>query len=248
MSQLELKHNRETIIILRLVQTVPARAVTLVIAIRKQQQSGTMSGKSTLIILLNVICAATTGEPSLASAAYISVAAQLCYYVEAHIQDLNTASFTCNDCYIAGYARPAQSAKYPVLPAAFSAVSVLDVDKLGPMVPQSFMGFSHEYPNVEDMIDIPQYVDVIKLLQSYGSGPLSLRIGGGSTDMQKTVPGPAVWDSLSKLHKATGMTYILGLNFYDQNVELAKNQMDAARKGLPEGSIQSFEIGNEVSS
>lgn len=166
---------------------------------------------------------------------------------KAHIQALNTASFTWKDCDIAGYARPAQSAKYPVLPAAFSAVSVLDVDKLGPMVPQSFMGFSHEWPNVEEMTDIPQYVDVIKLLQSYGSGPLSLRIGGGSTDMQKTVPGPAVWDSLSKLHKATGMTYILGLNFFDQNVELARNQMDAARKGLPEGSIQSFEIGNEVS-
>jgi hypothetical protein len=108
------------------------------------------------------------------------------------------------------------------------------------------MGFSHEWPYVEEMNDIPQYVDVIKLLQSYGSGPLSLRIGGGSTDMQKTVPGPAVWDALSKLHKATGMTFILGLNFFDQDVNLAKGQMDAAKKGLPVGSIQSFEIGNEV--
>lgn len=133
------------------------------------------------------------------------------------------------------------------MPASFSAVSVLDVDKLGPIIPQSFMGMSHEWPYVEEMADIPQFTDVIKLLQSYGSGPLSLRIGGGSTDSQKTVPGPAVWEALSKLHKATGMTFILGLNFYDQNVELAKNQMDAARKGLPEGSIQSFEIGNEVS-
>lgn len=114
------------------------------------------------------------------------------------------------------------------------------------MIAQSFMGLSHEWPYIEEMYDIPQYVDIIKLLQSYGSGPLSLRIGGGSTDMQKTVPGPAVWDALSKLHKATGMTYILGLNFYNQDVTLAKNQMDAAKKGLPEGSIQSFEIGNEV--
>lgn len=108
------------------------------------------------------------------------------------------------------------------------------------------MGFSHEWPNVEEMFDIPQYVDVIKFLQSYGSGPLSLRIGGGSTDLQKTVPGPAVWDALTKLHKATGMQYILGLNFFDQDVTLARNQMDAARKGLPADSIRSFEIGNEV--
>jgi hypothetical protein len=42
------------------------------------------------------------------------------------------------------------------------------------------------------------------------------------------------------------MTFILGLNFFDQDVNLAKGQMDAAKKGLPEGSIQSFEIGNEV--
>jgi len=132
------------------------------------------------------------------------------------------------------------------MPAAFSAVSVLDVDKPGPIIPQSFMGFSHEWPNVEEMFDIPQYVDVIKFLQSYGSGPLSLRIGGGSTDLQKTVPGPAVWDALTKLHKATGMQYILGLNFFDQDVTLARNQMDAARKGLPADSIRSFEIGNEV--
>lgn len=116
------------------------------------------------------------------------------------------------------------------------------------MIPQSFMGFSHEWPNVEEMYDIPQYVDVIKLLQSYGSGPLSLRIGGGSTDLLKTVPGPAVWSALSKLHKDTGMQYILGLNFYDQDITLAKNQMDAAKGGLPASAIQSFEIGNEVRS
>jgi hypothetical protein len=144
----------------------------------------------------------------------------------------------------AGYAKTSQGPASQS--AAISAVSVLDVDKLGPIIPQSFMGFSHEWPYVEEMHDIPQYVDVIKLLQSYGSGPLSLRIGGGSTDMQKTVPGPAVWEALSKLHKATGMTFILGLNFFDQDVNLARGQMDAARKGLPEGSIQSFEIGNEV--
>jgi hypothetical protein len=132
------------------------------------------------------------------------------------------------------------------MPAAFSAVSVLDVDKLGPVIPQSFMGLSHEWPQIEELAIQPQYTDVIKLLQSYGSGPLSLRVGGGSTDHQKTVPGPAVWNALSKIHQDTGMKYIIGLNFYDQDTTLAKNQMDAAKKGLPAQAIQSFEIGNEV--
>jgi hypothetical protein len=148
--------------------------------------------------------------------------------------------------YVAAVDARRSQKTYPIMPAAFSAVSVLDVDKVGPLIPQSFMGLSHEWPYIEEITDIPQYTDVIKLLQSYGSGPLSLRVGGGSTDHQKTVPGPAVWNALSKLHQETGMKYIIGLNFFEQDTNLAKNQMDAAKKGLPAQAIQSFEIGNEV--
>eukprot|EP00878_Enallax_costatus_P017264 GHUV01018129.1.p1 GENE.GHUV01018129.1~~GHUV01018129.1.p1 ORF type:complete len:450 (+),score=80.81 GHUV01018129.1:440-1789(+) len=83
------------------------------------------------------------------------------------------------------------------------------------------------------------------MLQSFGSGPLVLRVGGGSTDKQVTVPEPRVWQALSKLHEATGMKFILGLNFFYNNVALARAQMDAAKAGLPQGSIMSFEIGNE---
>jgi hypothetical protein len=103
-----------------------------------------------------------------------------------------------------------------------------------------------EWPYVEELWDIPQYVDVIKRLQSYGSGPLVLRVGGGSTDKLVTVPEPHVWEALSKLYRATGMRFILGLNLFNNDIGLARRQMDAALKGLPEGSIISFEIGNEV--
>lgn len=108
------------------------------------------------------------------------------------------------------------------------------------------MGFSHEWPYVEELYTIPQYTEVIKLLQSYGSGPLVLRIGGGSTDKLITVPGQEVWDALSKLHKEVGMRYIVGLNFLKNDQDLSRRQMDAAINGLPKGSIMSFEIGNEV--
>jgi hypothetical protein len=36
------------------------------------------------------------------------------------------------------------------------------------------------------------------------AGPLVLRIGGGSTDIQRQVPGPAVWETLRRLHKEAG--------------------------------------------
>lgn len=42
------------------------------------------------------------------------------------------------------------------------------------------------------------------------------------------------------------MTYIIGLNFYAGDTDLARRQMDAALKGLPAEAILSFEIGNEV--
>jgi hypothetical protein len=77
---------------------------------------------------------------------------------------------------------------------------------------------------------------------------LVLRVGGGSTDKLLTVPGPEVWQPLSKLHAATGMKFILGLNFVQNDVTLARKQMDAAKAGLPAKSIISFEIGNEVRS
>lgn len=112
-------------------------------------------------------------------------------------------------------------------------------------VPQSFMGISHEWPHVEEMADQPKYADMLKYLSSFGGGPLSIRIGGGSTDMLSTVPGPEVWSSLKRLHEATGAKFIIGVNLEDGDPELAAKQMAAAKAALPAAAIESFEIGNE---
>jgi hypothetical protein len=45
----------------------------------------------------------------------------------------------------------------------------------------------------------------------------------------------------------TGAKYILGLTFETGDIELARNQMNKAKRMLPGESIISFEIGNEVS-
>ncbi|KIY91271.1 hypothetical protein MNEG_16693 [Monoraphidium neglectum] len=88
-------------------------------------------------------------------------------------------------------------------------------------------------------------MEILKLLSSYGGGPMIVRVGGGSSDLQTFVPGKNVWDSLNRLHKATGAKYIIGLNFEHGDVDLARRQMRAAKAGLLPGSILTFEIGNE---
>jgi hypothetical protein len=113
-------------------------------------------------------------------------------------------------------------------------------------IPKSFMGMSHEWNHIEEIYDMPEYKDVIQLLNSYGGGPHVMRVGGGSTDLQTTVPGSNVWNSLAALYRETGTRYILGLNFEKGDVELARRQMQAALNGLPADAIISFEIGNEV--
>jgi hypothetical protein len=37
------------------------------------------------------------------------------------------------------------------------------------------------------------------------TGPLVLRIGGGSTDLLKTIPDWRVWDTLRQLHNESGV-------------------------------------------
>eukprot|EP00877_Chromochloris_zofingiensis_P009590 jgi/Chrzof1/4885/Cz15g03040.t1 len=123
----------------------------------------------------------------------------------------------------------------------------LNLKSLGSVIPQSFMGISHEWPHVDEL-NRPEYFDIFKRLQSYGSGPLVLRIGGGSSDLQTFVPPDSVWKALTNLHLQTGILFIIGLNFELGDTNLAKGQMDAAKAGLPANSIIGFEIGNEVRS
>lgn len=59
-------------------------------------------------------------------------------------------------------------------------------------------------------------------------------------------PHGQVWDSLAKLNKGTGAKYIIGVNLEDGDADLALKQAQAALDNLPPGSIETFEVGNEV--
>lgn len=82
-----------------------------------------------------------------------------------HLTSYDLKSFQISNSRL-GTAGLAQQQQAP----AFTTVTMLDIDSPGKTIPQSFMGFSHEWPYVEELYTIPQYMDIIKLLQSFGSG------------------------------------------------------------------------------
>jgi len=61
------------------------------------------------------------------------------------------------------------------------------------------MGISHEWTYIEELNNIPGYKDILKMLASYGSGPLIIRVGGGSTDRMNWVQPDYVYDALKQV-------------------------------------------------
>lgn len=144
-------------------------------------------------------------------------------------------------------AAPTAGAPLYVSPnVSFTSVTEVQLDQPLLEIPQSFLGLSHEWTHVEEINNIPAYKDVINLLTSYGSGPMVMRVGGGSTDKQARVFPSYVYEALAQVHEETGMLFILGLNFEKGDIDLARQQFEIARKYLPPESIITFEIGNEV--
>lgn len=74
----------------------------------------------------------------------------------------------------------------------------------GATIPTDFLGISHEWTNIEELNHGGSYLQLLKDLTAYGSGPLVLRVGGGSTDLQRDVPPESTWQQLEQLHQATG--------------------------------------------
>ncbi len=132
------------------------------------------------------------------------------------------------------------------------------------VIPTSFQGFSMEYGSVLSFTGAEPYGPnlgfdgLVRNLGAFGNGPLSLRIGGGSTDSawwnpnaQKKPEGlqinlsPYFTDSLSRFVNATGVTMILGLNLAYPDHQVPITWATEALKRLPARSIASFELGNE---
>lgn len=91
----------------------------------------------------------------------------------------------------------------PERPAS-TAHTTIDVNSAGTPIPESFLGISHEWDNIEELATTSEYVTLLKDLSAYGTGPLILRVGGSSSDKQTAVSSQTVWDAFKKMNADTG--------------------------------------------
>jgi hypothetical protein len=125
-------------------------------------------------------------------------------------------------------------------------------------VPRSYFGLSTEYwalPLFERRM--PLLERVLSLLHVRGDGPMVLRIGGDSADRAFWDPRlqqmphwaftltPRWLDGARVLVRRLGVRLIMDLNLITDSPAAAARWARAARAGLPRGSIEAFEIGNE---
>jgi len=148
-----------------------------------------------------------------------------------------------------------QKLKVTVLADTVMALASIDPSKPGNAVPPGFLGFSHEWGQAQLLMGNPLigvndiYRQLLSNLMAYGGGPLSIRIGGKTTD--KTLePAYGVVRSFAQLYQdfekqGQGLNFILGVNLGAYNIYRATNQVRAYVGGMPKGSIQAIEIGNE---
>lgn len=87
------------------------------------------------------------------------------------------------------------------------ATVLRDPQSVGSAIPKSFLGISHEWTNVEELNHGGSYLQLLQDLTAYGSGPLVLRVGGGSTDLLAGIPPASTWKALEELHNRTGVSF-----------------------------------------
>jgi hypothetical protein len=134
----------------------------------------------------------------------------------------------------------------------------------GVRVPRSFVGFSFDYPQIPDVMGSSSTgmntagVQMFDNITRYGSGPPTIRIGGGFADEVWWNPnglrpfpngiafdlGPSIIDPLGRFAAATGSRLIMGLNLAHPDHSIARNVMLALRDALG-ARIAAFEVGNE---
>src|SRR5579859_850139 len=138
------------------------------------------------------------------------------------------------------------------------ASASVDPTQPGTTIPARYLGFSHEWSDGPPLMGggallmgapsngtNPIYRQLIQNLLAYGAGPFEVRIGGNSTDSTAEPPGPSVVSPFAQLNSDLGVTFILSVNLGSGNVKLAADQARAYVQGMPPGSLDGIEIGNE---
>jgi hypothetical protein len=136
------------------------------------------------------------------------------------------------------------------------ATAVIDAAHPGNAIPAGFLGFSHEWGQAQLLMGDPAigtnpiYRQLLDNLTAYGGGPISLRIGGNTTD-STALPDASTVSPFAALFKdqrhgnKDGVFFYLGVNLGSNVVDLATRQAKVFVENMPKGSIQAIEIGNE---
>ncbi len=151
-------------------------------------------------------------------------------------------------------ASTARDVTVTVVPSATVGTVEVNPAEPGRAIPAGFLGFSHEWGQAQLLMGAPDnpnqiYRQLIANLEAYGGGPVSLRVGGSSTDSTGQPDAGTVAPFAQMVEDAkrmpSGVSFILGVNFKAGDVALATNQATAYLNAMPGGSVQAIEIGNE---
>jgi hypothetical protein len=80
---------------------------------------------------------------------------------------------------------------------------------------------------------------------SLALGPQYMRVGAYSADRLVAPWNGTVYFALARLHRATGVKFIMGVNQHAEDEAVTQMQVKRSQQLLPPGSIVSFAVGNE---
>ncbi|HTF71870.1 MAG TPA: glycosyl hydrolase family 79 C-terminal domain-containing protein [Edaphobacter sp.] len=122
-------------------------------------------------------------------------------------------------------------------------------------VAADFLGLSMEWCNAQTVLGQASaggadaiFAQYVANLRAYGAGPMSIRIGGNSTDTGGSCSTPTGIQSaqaMNEFARATDAKFSFGVNMASHDLSASKAQAAAYCAGMPSGSIAGFEIGNE---
>jgi hypothetical protein len=136
------------------------------------------------------------------------------------------------------------------LPAGTIATATVTAGSPIVTIPTNFLGFSHEWVSAQQMMGNASlganniYRTLVDTLASSMGGPLSVRIGGGSTDTSTTATSATV-EPFVELAKVSNVKFILGVNLGSNDLSLAEEQAKTFSSNIPASDITAIEIGNE---
>jgi hypothetical protein len=136
------------------------------------------------------------------------------------------------------------------LPSGTIATATVSTGSPVVTIPTNFLGFSHEWNSAQSMMGNASlgvnniYRTLVGTLATSMGGPLSVRIGGGSTDTSTTATSATV-EPFVELAKAFNVKFILGVNLGSNNLGLAEEQAKTFTSSLSTSAMTAIEIGNE---